>query len=76
MSSPAGASEAIQPITCLMSASIESTLTALPAFAEDFTPLSDMRASAGYRLETAANMLLRYFLERTGTRVDVLEVAP
>ncbi len=35
-----------------------------------------MRASAGYRLETAANMLLRYFLERTGTRVDVLEVAP
>ena len=49
---------------------------ALPAFAADFTPLSDMRASAGYRLETAANMLLRYFLERTGTRVDVLEVAP
>ncbi len=54
----------------------ETVEAALPAFAADFTPLSDMRASAGYRLETAANMLLRYFLERTGTRVDVLEVAP
>jgi xanthine dehydrogenase small subunit len=54
----------------------ETVEAALPAFAEDFTPLSDMRASAGYRLETAANMLLRYFLERTGARVDVLEVAP
>ncbi len=49
---------------------------AMPAFAGDFTPLSDMRASAGYRLETAANMLLRYFLERTGVRANVLEVAP
>ncbi len=54
----------------------ETAEAALPAFAGDFTPLSDMRASAGYRLETAANMLLRYFLERTGTRVNVLEVAP
>ncbi len=49
---------------------------AMPAFAGDFTPLSDMRASAGYRLETAANMLLRYFLERTGVRANLLEVAP
>jgi xanthine dehydrogenase small subunit len=49
---------------------------ALPAFAEDFTPMTDMRASAGYRLEAAANMLLRHFHERSGARVNVLEVAP
>ncbi|MCB2110074.1 MAG: xanthine dehydrogenase small subunit [Rhodobacteraceae bacterium] len=49
---------------------------ALPAFAADFAPLTDMRASAGYRLETAANMLLRHFHERQGQPVSVLEVAP
>jgi xanthine dehydrogenase small subunit len=47
---------------------------ALPAFAEDFTPMTDMRASARYRLETAQNMLLRYFHERSGAAVSVLEV--
>ncbi|QHQ35706.1 xanthine dehydrogenase small subunit [Algicella marina] len=42
----------------------EATITAaLPAFAEDFTPLSDMRASADYRLQCARNMLRRTFLE-------------
>jgi xanthine dehydrogenase small subunit len=45
-------------------------------FAEDFTPLSDMRASATYRLETASNMLLRYFGEMSGQPVSVLEVRP
>ncbi|KPQ15511.1 MAG: xanthine dehydrogenase FeS/FAD binding subunit XdhA [Rhodobacteraceae bacterium HLUCCO18] len=45
-------------------------------FAEDFTPLSDMRASAAYRLETASNMLLRYFGEMSGQPVSVLEVRP
>ncbi|NBE06796.1 xanthine dehydrogenase small subunit [Paragemmobacter ruber] len=55
----------------------EATITkALPAFAQDFTPLSDMRASATYRLETAANMLRRYFHDLNGTPVSVLEVAP
>ncbi|MEM0946367.1 MAG: xanthine dehydrogenase small subunit [Pseudomonadota bacterium] len=49
---------------------------AMGAFAEDYTPLSDMRASAQYRLETAQNMLLRYFLEDRGTRTRVLEVSP
>lgn len=48
---------------------------ALPALAVDFSPIDDMRASAGYRMEAAGNMLRRYFLERTGTKVDVLEVA-
>ncbi|WP_420024253.1 xanthine dehydrogenase small subunit (plasmid) [Cereibacter azotoformans] len=47
---------------------------ARPAFAEDFTPLSDMRASAAYRLEAAANMLTRVFHDLDGGRVSVLEV--
>jgi xanthine dehydrogenase small subunit len=49
---------------------------ALPAFALDFTPLSDMRASSAYRLETAANLLVRYFHDVNGMPVSVLEVAP
>ncbi|MCV2869449.1 xanthine dehydrogenase small subunit [Defluviimonas sp. WL0002] len=47
---------------------------ALPAFARDFTPMTDMRASAAYRLESAQNMLVRYFHESTGAQADVLEV--
>lgn len=50
--------------------------TARAAFARDFTPLSDMRASADYRLEAASNMLTRYFHDLNGTPVSVLEVAP
>ena len=47
---------------------------ALPAFETDFTPLSDMRASAAYRMEAAKGMLLRYFHEDQGTPARVLEV--
>ena len=47
---------------------------ALPAFAQDFPPLSDMRASAAYRLETAANMALRYFHDLAGTPTNLLKV--
>ena len=47
---------------------------ALPAFAADFTPLSDMRASADYRLQAAANLLIRYFHDLSGTPVSVLEI--
>jgi xanthine dehydrogenase small subunit len=49
---------------------------ALPAFAEDFQPIGDMRASADYRLTTARNLLVRYFLEDQGTPTRVLEVLP
>lgn len=52
----------------------ETVRAALPLFAQDFTPMTDMRASADYRLTTAANLLLRYYHERTGSRVSVLEV--
>ena len=52
---------------------------ALPAFAQDFSPLDDMRASAGYRLETAGNLALRYLHEiggeaGAGQPISVLKV--
>ncbi len=54
----------------------EATINAaLPAFAQDFTPLSDMRASAAYRLTAAQNLLMRYFLQDQGLDTDVLEVS-
>lgn len=49
---------------------------ALDAFATDFTPLSDMRASADYRLQTARNMLRRYVHDMGGGAVSALEVTP
>ena len=55
---------------------LTTVTAALPALAEDFTPMTDMRASATYRLEAAQNMLIRYFHERAGQAVSVLEVAP
>ncbi len=33
------------------------------ALAQDYTPLTDMRASAGYRLQVAQNLLHRFWLE-------------
>ncbi|MCT4557476.1 MAG: xanthine dehydrogenase small subunit [Pelagimonas sp.] len=45
-------------------------------WAQDFQPLSDLRASADYRLNTARNMLRRCLLEDQGERVSVLEVTP
>jgi len=48
--------------------------TAIACFAQDYAPLSDMRASAFYRLCTAQNMLRRYFAESTGSPAHVLEV--
>ena len=40
---------------------------ALPAFAADFAPITDMRATAGYRALAARNLLRRFYLETTGT---------
>lgn len=40
---------------------------AMDALARDFQPLSDMRASADYRREAAANLLYRFFLETRAT---------
>jgi len=41
-----------------------------------FTPISDMRASAVYRLAVAKNMLTRCFAESQGIATSVLEVRP
>ncbi|MGS0740417.1 xanthine dehydrogenase small subunit [Glaciimonas sp. GG7] len=40
---------------------------AMRLLAEDFSPLSDMRASSAYRMQTAQNLLRRFWLE---TRLD------
>ncbi len=40
---------------------------ALPAYDSDFTPLSDMRATAEYRALAAKNLLRRFFAETSGT---------
>ena len=49
---------------------------AMDALDEDFTPLSDMRASAGYRLAAAKAMIRRYWLEDQGVATRILAVAP
>ena len=36
------------------------------ALAQDFSPLTDMRASAGYRLQVAQNLVRRFWLETRG----------
>ena len=50
---------------------------AMAAMERDFAPLTDWRASAGYRMRVAQNLLLRYFVETAepGTATDVLELA-
>jgi len=40
---------------------------AMAALAQDYAPLSDMRASSSYRMKTAQNLLRRFWLE---TRLD------
>jgi xanthine dehydrogenase small subunit len=43
----------------------ETVERAAAALAEDFTPLSDLRASAGYRMTAAQNLLRKVFIEST-----------
>ncbi|KEO51232.1 xanthine dehydrogenase small subunit [Thioclava pacifica] len=50
-------------------------MAALPALEQDFTPLSDMRASDAYRMEAAKAMLIRYVREAQG-ETSILEVQP
>ncbi|MGD9916987.1 MAG: xanthine dehydrogenase small subunit [Paenirhodobacter sp.] len=54
----------------------EAIAAALPALAQDFSPMSDMRASAAYRMQTAQAMALRYLRARLGEPVSVLEMTP
>jgi xanthine dehydrogenase small subunit len=41
--------------------------SAMAALAQDYAPLSDMRASSAYRIRTAQNLLYRYWLETRPT---------
>ncbi|MCF6305695.1 MAG: xanthine dehydrogenase small subunit [Rhodobacteraceae bacterium] len=53
-----------------------SIKTAMQQFANDFTPLTDVRASAEYRLKIVQNLLWRYWLSRNGQGANILaEVA-
>ncbi|ABR89028.1 xanthine dehydrogenase, subunit A [Janthinobacterium sp. Marseille] len=45
----------------------ENVRAAISLLAQDYAPLSDMRASSAYRMKTAQNLLYRYWLE---TRAD------
>ncbi|MEP1765549.1 MAG: xanthine dehydrogenase small subunit [Sulfitobacter sp.] len=49
--------------------------TAMAALQDDFSPLSDMRASAEYRMKSAQNMLLRAYHTMNGTLTDLHEVS-
>jgi len=49
----------------------ETISQAMQAMAMDFTPLSDLRASAAYRMRVAQNLLQRFFLEQTATAYPV-----
>lgn len=48
---------------------------AAAALRGDFTPLSDVRGTADYRLEAAANLLLRLWHKAQGETVSVLDLA-
>ncbi len=50
-------------------ASVRRAMTALD---RDFTPLGDMRSSAGYRRQVCANLLFRFYLETRGERGDTV----
>lgn len=55
---------------------LQSINNAMAALRHDFTPLSDMRGSAQYRMEVAQNALLRAFHRSNGTATDLHEVTP
>ena len=46
----------------------DSVRAAMAAMREDYAPLSDMRASADYRMQVAQNLLLKYWIERSEAR--------
>lgn len=54
----------------------DTVASAQAAFEQDYTPMSDMRASANYRMEVAKALLQRCFEESQGRATHVLEVRP
>ena len=57
----------------------ESWRAAKAALSQDFTPLTDQRASAAYRMRVAANLIDRALIEISGapapTRIGMLHAA-
>jgi xanthine dehydrogenase small subunit len=49
----------------------ETVTTAMEAYKQDFSPLTDMRATAEYRALAARNLIMRFWLETTGTKAPV-----
>ncbi|MBT8087482.1 MAG: xanthine dehydrogenase small subunit [Gammaproteobacteria bacterium] len=52
--------------------SLETVTRACAALADDFTPISDMRASADIRAQIVKNLLLRFFHETRGEAGDTV----
>ncbi|PZQ63972.1 MAG: xanthine dehydrogenase small subunit [Phenylobacterium zucineum] len=52
---------------------VEAAVAALP---EDFSPITDMRASAGYRLEAAGNLIRRAWLEGAADATSLRDLEP
>ncbi|HXH15187.1 MAG TPA: xanthine dehydrogenase small subunit [Sphingomonas sp.] len=50
--------------------------TAMEALHTDYTPLTDVRGSAAYRVEAAANLLLRLWHKAQGETVSLLDLEP
>ena len=51
--------------------SVATVEAAMEEYPKDFTPLTDMRASADYRMTVAKNLLLRFYFETTSTRKPI-----
>ncbi|MBN2760879.1 MAG: xanthine dehydrogenase small subunit, partial [Rhodobacteraceae bacterium] len=54
--------------------SLKTFQAASKALPRDFTPLSDMRASAAYRMTAAQNLLTRFWLEQAGEAAALEDV--
>ena len=50
----------------------ETVEAAMAKYAQDYTPLTDMRATAEYRARAAKNLLLRFYMETTGTKAPLM----
>ncbi|NBS66992.1 MAG: hypothetical protein EBT33_22125, partial [Betaproteobacteria bacterium] len=55
----------------------DSVEAAIAALAQDFSPMTDMRASSAYRMQVAGNLLRRLHLERqqSGAALRVEQVS-
>ena len=50
--------------------------SAIAALATDFTPLTDSRASRSYRLRAAGSMLRRFYLQHSGSLLELRVTDP